>query len=216
MCYTHIMKAIVLCGGKGTRLSPLTNGINKQILPVYNKPMVYYGINTLMQAGINDILIICQDHMIETFTAMLGDGSQWGITLQYAPEGEPLGCGNVFNIAKEYMQKEPVALIFGDNIFAEPNLESLFAKHIDTQSFAGATVFCYAVPDPERFGVATLDANQKVIKLEEKPQNPSSNYCVPGLYFYDKTVWEKVTKLVPSNRGELEITDINKIIKSNI
>ena len=202
-------KGIILAGGSGTRLYPLTRSISKQLLPVYDKPMIYYPLSVLMQAGIRDILIINTPHEQSLFKKLLGDGSQWGLNLHYAVQPEPGGLAQAYLIGEAFIQEQPSCLILGDNIFYGAGLAELLARA--NARTTGATVFGYRVSDPERYGVAQFDANGKVIGLEEKPVNPASPYAVTGLYFYDGKASQYARMLEPSARGELEITDLNKI-----
>lgn len=203
------MKGIILAAGAGSRLYPASLPISKILLPVYDKPMIYYPITTLLLAGIRDILIITSERDIDNFKNVLGDGSQIGVKFSYAVQKVPKGIAESFLIAQDFIQNEPVALILGDNIFHGFGFSSML-KEVGTRK-KGATIFGYQVQDPERFGVVEFDSNNKAISIEEKPKQPKSNYAVTGLYFYDDKVVEYAKTLKPSNRGELEITDLNRI-----
>jgi glucose-1-phosphate thymidylyltransferase len=207
-----IMKGIILAGGKGTRLYPLTLAVSKQMLPVYDKPMIYYPLSMLMLAGIREILVISTPDDLPMFRRLLDTGEQWGIKFSYAEQATPRGLADAFIVGQDFIRSEPVALILGDNIFFGRGLGKILQAAAERKD--GATIFAYPVRDPERYGVVAFDSSGKAYSIEEKPSKPLSNYAVPGIYFYDSKVTEYALNLKPSPRGEIEITDINRLYLS--
>tara|TARA_B100000941_G_scaffold254735_1_gene203072 strand:- start:622 stop:1515 length:894 start_codon:yes stop_codon:yes gene_type:complete len=212
MSNLNIRKGIILAGGTGSRLSPLTKSMSKQLMPVYDKPMIYYPLSTLMLAGIKDILVICQPFFLDSFKKLLNDGRQWGVNIKYKSQDNPEGIAQAFIIGEDFLNGAPVCLILGDNLFYGDNL-SLKLKEANKNKVDG-TLFAYQVKDPSRYGIVDFNKDMRVIKIEEKPKEPKSNFAVTGIYFYENSVVEIAKSLKPSARGELEITDINKILLS--
>ena len=206
---SHERKGLILAGGTGSRLRPITNALSKQLLPIYDKPMIYYSLTTLMLAGIKDYLIITSEEYQNLYQELLGDGEKWGINIQYALQNEPKGLAEAFLIGEEFIGSSPVSLILGDNLFHGDGLSQLLSQTNLNHDIS--TIFLYQVKDPERYGVAEFDKNGKVLNIKEKPEVPESNFAVTGIYFYSNDVIEKAKLLNPSKRGELEITDLNNI-----
>jgi glucose-1-phosphate thymidylyltransferase len=205
------MKGIILAGGAGTRLYPLTMVTSKQLLPVYDKPMIYYPLSTLMLAGIREILIISTPHDLPNFEKLLGDGNQYGLKLSYKVQPSPDGLAQAFVLGEEFIGNDCVAMVLGDNIFYGSGFSQFLKQAVEQANMGGASIFGYYVTDPERFGIVEFDSTGKVISVEEKPEHPKSNYCITGLYFYDNSVVQKAKNLKPSKRGEYEITDLNRL-----
>ena len=205
------MKGIILAGGSGTRLYPLTEVTSKQLMPIYDKPMIYYPLSVLMQAKIRDILIISTPKDLPRFKELLGDGTKFGVNFSYVEQPSPDGLAQAFLLGEEFIGNDSCCMVLGDNIFYGPNLNEVLEKAVNNAKYGNATVFGYHVHDPERFGIVEFDKKGNVKSVEEKPSEPKSDYAITGLYFYDKTVVEKAKKLTPSKRGELEITDLNRL-----